>query len=160
IEESTRRALAEAARMPAPDSEAERQAKNLVETQISALSETLAPIIGDVSFIRVGMAKLADLRARPLTLPEKSAPTRTPVTPDDRYGFVFRRERLAMVGRDNELAALSDWLAAEPPFSWDLWTGHAGAGKSRLALQLCRNHPGRHSGFYDWAVDAHVRFDY
>jgi hypothetical protein len=100
-------------------------------------------------------------RLQPLPTPSTPA---TPPTParDDPARFVFRTERLGVVGRDGEMKILSDWAIEDARrFSWDLWTGPAGAGKSRLALHLCRrlDETGWKAGFYDWASDHHVRFD-
>jgi len=67
--------------------------------------------------------------------------------------FKARREYLAVVGREAELKELADWLAKPDPFLWDLWTGPAGSGKTRLALQLCREHPNWNGGFYQWTSD-------
>lgn len=75
--------------------------------------------------------------------------------------FVFRNERIALFGREGELVELNAWLDEDRPFSWDLWTGPAGAGKSRLALHLCkeRERQGWRTGFYDWQPHASVRWD-
>lgn len=51
----------------------------------------------------------------------------------------FANTSVAYVGRGNELDELRGFLAAEAPFSWWLWTGPAGVGKSRLAVELCRD---------------------
>ncbi len=45
---------------------------------------------------------------------------------------------IAPIGRDDETAELLAFLAGDVPFAWWLWTGHAGVGKSRLAVELCR----------------------
>jgi tetratricopeptide (TPR) repeat protein len=50
----------------------------------------------------------------------------------------FASTRLARVGRDTELAELDAFLGSGRQLSWWLWTGPAGAGKSRLAVELCR----------------------
>jgi hypothetical protein len=42
-----------------------------------------------------------------------------------------------LVGRDAELAALRAWLASPRPISGRCITGRAGAGKTRLAIELC-----------------------
>ena len=55
---------------------------------------------------------------------------------------------LTRVGRDAELAELQAFLRSDRPFAWWLWTGPAGAGKSRLAVELCRAVSGPwHAGF-------------
>lgn len=60
----------------------------------------------------------------------------------------FASPLLSRVGRDTELAELDAFLGSERPFAWWLWTGPAGAGKSRLAVELCRAATGTwHAGF-------------
>lgn len=51
----------------------------------------------------------------------------------------FASTQLARVGRIKELAELDDFLGSDQRFTWWLWTGSAGAGKSRLAVELCRH---------------------
>jgi hypothetical protein len=51
----------------------------------------------------------------------------------------FASTSIAHIGRDTELAELIAFLENDDrAFSWWLWTGPAGAGKSRLAIELCR----------------------
>ena len=60
----------------------------------------------------------------------------------------FASPLLTRVGRDAELAELDAFLRSDRPFAWWLWTGPAGAGKSRLAVELCRAVSGPwHAGF-------------
>ncbi|WP_156624086.1 hypothetical protein [Mycobacterium sp. 852002-40037_SCH5390672] len=60
----------------------------------------------------------------------------------------FANTRVQCVGRADELNELNAFLDAEMPFSWWLWTGPAGIGKSRLAVELCRlASPAWHAGF-------------
>ncbi len=60
----------------------------------------------------------------------------------------FASPLLTRVGREAELAELAAFLGSDRPFSWWLWTGPAGAGKSRLAVELCRAVSGPwHAGF-------------
>jgi len=67
-------------------------------------------------------------------------------TPDDFLSFAS--SVLACVGRDKELTELKAFLGSERSFAWWLWTGPAGAGKSRLAVELCRAVSGPwHAGF-------------
>ena len=42
-----------------------------------------------------------------------------------------------LVGRDAERKALQDWLASDRPVSMRCLTGRTGAGKTRLAIELC-----------------------
>jgi tetratricopeptide (TPR) repeat protein len=52
------------------------------------------------------------------------------------------------IGRTDELSELTAFLGDDRPFSWWLWTGPAGVGKSRLAVELCRTVSGTwHAGF-------------
>ncbi len=66
--------------------------------------------------------------------------------------FIFRARTLACVGRRAEFVELDRWLYKDTrPFSWNLWTGDAGMGKSRLALELCLKAPASWDvGFMDW----------
>ncbi len=41
-----------------------------------------------------------------------------------------------MIGRDGEMASLSDWLESARPIAVRVLTGPAGTGKTRLALEL------------------------
>jgi tetratricopeptide (TPR) repeat protein len=67
-------------------------------------------------------------------------------SPDDLLSFASLR--LARVGRDEELAELDAFLGSDRRFAWWVWTGPAGAGKSRLAVELCRAVSGAwHAGF-------------
>lgn len=50
----------------------------------------------------------------------------------------YASTRVERVGRQAELDELRGFLLADRPFSWWLWTGPAGVGKSRLAVELCR----------------------
>ena len=50
----------------------------------------------------------------------------------------YANTSVAYTGRGKELDELATFLAADPPFSWWLWTGPAGVGKSRLAVEMCR----------------------
>ncbi|WP_147376260.1 tetratricopeptide repeat protein [Micromonospora radicis] len=52
--------------------------------------------------------------------------------------LAFANTAITRVGRDRELLELRSFLESESAFSWWLWTGPAGAGKSRLAIELCR----------------------
>ena len=42
-----------------------------------------------------------------------------------------------LLGRDSELASLHAWLNAAPPLGWRVIIAPGGAGKTRLALELC-----------------------
>ncbi|MFD5033132.1 alpha/beta fold hydrolase [Streptomyces sp. NPDC058405] len=62
--------------------------------------------------------------------------------------LTFANTSIARVGREEELQELSDFLSTDKDFSWWLWTGSAGSGKSRLSIELCRAVSGTwHAGF-------------
>ncbi|MEO5338292.1 MAG: hypothetical protein H7841_15580 [Magnetospirillum sp. WYHS-4] len=69
--------------------------------------------------------------------------------PDDGSGlrrFFFGTQKIPFIGRNKELSELEDFLSMDGYFSWWLWHGQGGQGKSRLALELCLRHA------YDWRV--------
>jgi DNA polymerase III delta prime subunit len=51
--------------------------------------------------------------------------------------FFYGAQRTPIVGRDEELRALDDFLHADARFAWWLMSGPAGVGKSRTALEVC-----------------------
>ena len=53
--------------------------------------------------------------------------------------FSPRNPRVPFLGRETEVAALDEFLTAErrQPFTWWVMTGGGGAGKTRLARELC-----------------------
>lgn len=72
----------------------------------------------------------------------------------------FSARATALVGRDAERAALNSFLRSNERFSWWLLAGAAGAGKSRLALELCRDaRPEWNAGFLGRA-DKFDRWSY
>jgi tetratricopeptide (TPR) repeat protein len=52
--------------------------------------------------------------------------------------LAFSSRATRLIGRDTERSRLSEFLDSTPKFSWWVVTGAAGSGKSRLALELCR----------------------
>ena len=67
-----------------------------------------------------------------------------PVTRGSRLHF--RSRRVPFVGHQKQVDLLEQFLEPAPGFCWTLLTGEAGAGKSRLALELCLRHD------RDWTV--------
>lgn len=59
----------------------------------------------------------------------------------------YTNTSLEAIGRERELAELTTFLDDDRLFAWWLWTGRAGVGKSRLALELCRAAGTWHAGF-------------
>lgn len=95
----------------------------------------LALLGSDVAAIRDDLRRLDEaLFGKPpveLYLPDLDS-----VRSEDR--FSYKNPDIAFVGREDELAVLDEFLDAEPPFLWMMLTGGGGAGKSRLALELCK----------------------
>ncbi len=89
-----------------------------------------------------------------LTLPTLRAANASTATTPDPDRFVYKSERMTVVGREYELNELSQWLDLPAAFGWDLWVGPAGSGKSRLALQLCRERTDWYGGFFSFK-DTH-----
>lgn len=52
--------------------------------------------------------------------------------------FAFADQIVQLMGRNDELDELNDFMRSEARFAWWLWSGPAGAGKSRLALEVCQ----------------------
>jgi tetratricopeptide (TPR) repeat protein len=60
----------------------------------------------------------------------------------------FTSKAVSRVGRETELHDLQAFLDDDARFSWWAWTGPAGMGKSRLALELCESTSDQwHAGF-------------
>jgi tetratricopeptide (TPR) repeat protein len=60
----------------------------------------------------------------------------------------FASTAIARVGRAGEMADLTAFLDSDKPFAWWVWTGPAGVGKSRLAVEFARRTSGTwKSGF-------------
>ena len=96
----------------------------------------LATMVGDVATIR---EVVEELRARLLT-GDQLVPIYLPPADFDASGFLrfsYKNWRLPFRGRSSELAALEAFLSDPRSFTWWLAVGGGGAGKSRLALELC-----------------------
>ncbi|MBL8880751.1 MAG: tetratricopeptide repeat protein, partial [Phycisphaerales bacterium] len=87
----------------------------------------------------------------PLYVPHESAnPQRRSTS-----RFVYREQRIPFYGRHTEMGELLDFLFNEGQFRWWVWTGRGGAGKSRLALELClaAHELGWYAGFLERGGD-------
>ncbi len=96
---------------------------------------------------------IQDTLDRPLPLRLRLSPN----TPQNR--FDYRAQAVPLIGREREMAALETFLESPHQVSWWLLTGGGGAGKSRLALELCLAQGGLwQAGFlasdYDDSFDA------
>ncbi|KAA0930582.1 tetratricopeptide repeat protein [Streptomyces apricus] len=61
--------------------------------------------------------------------------------------LTFASTAVGRIGREGEIEELKSFLRADADFAWWIWTGSAGSGKSRLALELCRTVTGEwHAG--------------
>jgi hypothetical protein len=86
-----------------------------------------------------------ELRALVNSLPDQLLPHLEQIShqpwrqPSERPFHFTRRETRIRGGEATELLreASHHFLAAELPFCWWMWTGLEGAGKSRLAMELC-----------------------
>jgi predicted RNA binding protein with dsRBD fold (UPF0201 family) len=135
--------------------------------RLSEIEGHLSTLVGGMDELRILGWTAVDLirkLSQKLNAPSFGLPT--PDKTDEGGRFVYRNERLTVVGRDAEIIELNAFLDDPRPFVWDLWTGPSGAGKSRLALHVCRQRvdPARaggawDAGFYNWLHDAQVRWD-
>lgn len=82
------------------------------------------------------VAILDDMRAR-LCDDESWLSVETKVSIDGWYRFAARNPRIPFIERDAELEALHCFLYSEPVFAWWIAIAPGGAGKTRLALELC-----------------------
>ena len=69
---------------------------------------------------------------------------------EERGLLAYANLTIEHIGRERELDVLHQFLVDPAAFRWWLWTGPAGMGKSRLALELCRRVPANwDAGFLD-----------
>ena len=103
----------------------------------------------DAIHAAIGIADLRQLHqvhlhvvdAMPSVFPERHAhipPVHVPVTDRAIAWLAFSSRATRLVGREAECSRLLEFLNSPRRFSWWLVTGTAGSGKSRLALELCR----------------------
>ena len=122
----------------------------LVDERTATIEEFAASNDEQVRAIAAEVNKLSALAARIddqifgtppvlMLLPEVR-----PMSAADR--FSFRNPDIPFRGRGDELAELDAFLDDERPFAWHMLVGGGGAGKSRLALELCKRRDG------DWRV--------
>ncbi len=106
------------------------EASPLSSANLDELIEATASItLSTDQFRRVASGALESF-SPPLFLPGQ----------DDASGRLFyfaAQDRVPLIGRANEMSALSAWTRADDRFSWTLLTGPGGGGKSRLGLELC-----------------------
>jgi tetratricopeptide (TPR) repeat protein len=69
---------------------------------------------------------------------EDLLPLYIPTTDPAIAWLAFSSRATSLVGREKEQTRFLEFLNSESKFSWLLMTGDAGSGKSRLALELCR----------------------
>lgn len=62
--------------------------------------------------------------------------------------YHFSQENVPFCGRDDELNELLNFIKSSVPFSWWSVTGQAGAGKSRMSLELLHRLPTGWFGFF------------
>lgn len=72
----------------------------------------------------------------------------------------FSARGTIFVGRDAERAELEGFLLSDRMFSWWLLVGAAGTGKSRLALELCRDARPKWSAGFLSRADGFTRWSY
>jgi hypothetical protein len=69
---------------------------------------------------------------------ENSLELRLPTQESSDTLLSFANTAIAKVGRDGEIVDLTEFLDTDRPFAWWVWTGPAGVGKSRLAIEFAR----------------------
>ncbi|MDQ7013997.1 MAG: hypothetical protein Q9O74_08900, partial [Planctomycetota bacterium] len=123
---------------------------DLQDTDLAIIRRDLRKANSTVEFIEW---MLLDRESPPLSIPhlEVTANTR----------FVYSARRVEMRGRKAEMDELADFLACDEKFRWSAWTGLAGMGKSRLALEFCdvAAESGWEVGFFEWRVRREVAWD-
>ena len=153
----------------------ERRLPAFIQSRFHELAGSLQAVDEKVTDIAtVGRETAAAVREIEQTIDRDHTPFLvTPLedTPPDRGAvesalsrFVFQRRMTPLFGRDGELDRLRKFLLEadgdKEKFCWWIWSGPAGAGKSRLALELVleMQYRGWRAGFlprhecgFDWA---------
>src|SRR6266571_5559022 len=95
--------------------------------------------IGDVSGSNINITQIYAPGAFGMQ-PERFVRVRTPL-PFSIEWLIFSQQSVPLIGRQEERAALADFLDQPAPFSWWAIVGGAGCGKSRLALEVAEHLP-------------------
>ncbi|HEY3244671.1 MAG TPA: tetratricopeptide repeat protein [Phycisphaerae bacterium] len=135
---------------------------SLVEQHLGLLRESADLGSASVQELRADVRDAINTLNTVLEQTRDHPPLRIPATrndANDRGGnrFVYSAQRVPLFGRERELAELWQFLDGSPAFSWWVWTGSGGAGKSRLALELCL--AAQWQNWYSGFIRGRPRFD-
>ncbi|MGL5116229.1 MAG: hypothetical protein ACRC7C_12990, partial [Beijerinckiaceae bacterium] len=111
-----------------------RRAVAALDAQIKELLDVYPALEGVAQDIRNQLDKLTDMVTGQMPV-RIDLPVAQSLDGLDR--FSFRNTDIPFLGREDVFAALDRFLEADAPFHWHMLTGEGGAGKSRLALELC-----------------------
>ncbi|MGL5115336.1 MAG: hypothetical protein ACRC7C_08425, partial [Beijerinckiaceae bacterium] len=111
-----------------------RKAIAALDAQVKELLVAYPALEGVARDIRDGLDALTDTLTKQMPV-RIEVPVAQSLTGLGR--FSFRNTDIPFLGREDVFAALDGFLEADARFGWHLLTGEGGAGKSRLALELC-----------------------